>query len=80
MLSMMSCQTTVKTVYVVPEIDIPDYPNPNGKTSYDAKTDEVRITLDHYEEIMKFKLKVQEAKKVYNAAKELYEGGNDDNM
>ncbi|MCQ2242462.1 hypothetical protein [Treponema sp.] len=76
---MMSCQTTVKTVYVVPEIDIPDFPNPKGFTSYDEKTDEVRMPLNYYEQIMKFKLKVQEAKKVYNAAKELYEGGNDCN-
>lgn len=76
---MMSCQTTTKTVYIVPDIEIPDYPNPNGFTSYDPKTDEVRMPLDYYEQIMKYKLKVQEAKKVYNAAKELYEGGNDCN-
>ncbi len=71
MLSMMSCQTTVKTIYVVPEIDIPDYPNPSRKTKY--LNEGVWMSLNHYEEIMKYKLKVQEAKKVYNAAKELYE-------
>ena len=71
MLSMPSCQTT-RVVHDVPEIDIPDFPSPEGKTSYNAETDEVRMPLNYYEQIMKYKLKVQEAKKIYITAKELW--------
>lgn len=72
MLLMSSCQTTTKVVYVVPEIDLPDYPNPLDKTKY--LDGGVWMPLSHYEEIMKYKGKVQEARKIYNAAKSLYEG------
>lgn len=71
---MMSCQTTDKVVYVVPEIEFPDYPNPSGKTEY--MNEGVWMTLSHYEEIMKYKLKVDEAKKIYSAAREIYCGEN----
>lgn len=54
-------------------MDFPVFPDPTGNVSYNEETDSVSMSLDYYERIYEYKLRVDEAESVYLKLKELYE-------
>lgn len=77
MLLTTGCVTTeTKTRTVVPAVDWPVFPDPAGIVVYDDVTDMVSMPLEFYERIYEYKLRVDEAERVYLLQKEIFEKDN----
>lgn len=74
-LSTTACRTTrVETQVVVPEISFPAFPDPAGWASLDEETETVSMPLEYYARIFEYKVRVDEARTVYERIWEMYEG------
>lgn len=63
------CEST-KIIVLYPQLSFPIYLEP--RTEYLEESDEVVMSLNHYEEIMQYKLKVDKTKEIYEQTVELY--------
>lgn len=72
---MSGCTTTktiIKTEVIVPSIYFPIFPDLSERVSLDEEKETVTISLDDYARICEYKLRVDEAERIYNKNKELY--------
>lgn len=65
----MGCKTTQSTVQAItPKLDFPLFPVPNlGDVLFVEDTGRVDMSLDFFERIYTFKVRVEEAQQVYEA-------------
>ena len=76
-LSLTACVTTTKTVYVLPEVAWPMFPEPSvDDVDYNNKTGKVEMSMEYYDKLKNFKADYKATRKAYELTKELYEGDN----
>ncbi len=68
----MGCATTqVETRTAVPTLSFPAFPDPDGRVSLDAEKETVTMPLEYYARIYEYKVRVDEARAVYERIRDL---------